>query len=642
MEIHFDLGSAGLTVALALAAGMVAQSIAHHIRLPGIVLLLATGVVLGPDVANVVRPDLLGDGLLTLVGFAVAVILFEGGLSLELRRLQRAQRAIRNLVTIGAVVTAVGGTLVARLFMGWDWRLCILFGTLVIVTGPTVITPLLRRLNVQKRVATVLEAEGVLIDAVGAITAAVAIEVALSPSADSVAAGALYIAGRLAFGAAAGLVGGLVMGALLRFRHVIPHGLENVLTLALALSIFEASNALMHESGIAAVTVAGIVVGNTQMHVRRELAEFKEQLTVLLIGMLFVLLAADVRLAGVVGLGWPGVLTVAALIAVIRPLNVVAGTLRTDLTVKERAFIAWIGPRGIVAAAVASLFALELEQAGVPGGPQLRALVFLVITVTVLWAGLTGGLVAKLLGVRRQSGAGWVLLGANRFARTVAALLATERVPVVSIDGDADCVRAAEARGLRVLHGNGLEESMMLKAEIDTRKGALAVTGNEEVNLLFAQKSARQTRGLPYLVVLNDWTRGVTPEMVDEHGFSIAFGAAVRPAVWSTRIERETASLEWWRRVHRGRGAEALTWDEENPAFVVLVRRLASGLREPVHDRTRFGSKDACAVLIDEERRAQAVARLAGLGWEPLPEDERHIDLAETRPTDPKDEAVSA
>ena len=198
-------------VGLALAVGMLAQALARHLRIPGIVLLLAAGVLLGPDLLGIVRPDSLGDGLQMLVGFAVAVILFEGGLNLNLRRLRREALSIRRLATWGAIVTAVGGALAARLLLDWSWTLSALFGTLVIVTGPTVINPLLRRIRVNPNLATVLEAEGVLVDAIGAIVAIVALEVALSPSGESLALGSWHLLSRLGFGAILGTVTGLLL-----------------------------------------------------------------------------------------------------------------------------------------------------------------------------------------------------------------------------------------------------------------------------------------------------------------------------------------------------------------------------------------------------------------------------------------------
>jgi len=313
--MHADAAAnPGLTVALALAAGIVAQGLARHLRMPGIVLLLFAGVLLGPDALGLVRPEGLGHGLHVLVGFAVAIVLFEGGMSLDWRRLRREARPIRNLVTWGALITWAGGALAARLLMGWEWRPAILFGTLVIVTGPTVVTPLLRRIRVRPSLETVLEAEGVLIDAVGAIIAVVALEVALSPSGERLALGFVSVPWRLLFGAAFGAVGGAVIALLLRPRGLIPEGHENIFTLSLVLALYQGSNALHPETGIVSAIAAGLVVGNVRWRLRHELKEFKEQLTVLVIGMLFVLLAADVRVDQVRGLGWPALWTVLALV----------------------------------------------------------------------------------------------------------------------------------------------------------------------------------------------------------------------------------------------------------------------------------------------------------------------------------------
>ena len=285
------MDSASLTVALAMVAGVLAQSLAVHMRLPGIILLLIVGVVLGPDVANFVRPNVMGGGLSAFVGFAVAIILFEGGLQMNLKRLRHQAVPIRRLVSVGALITAAGGTLAARLAMGWSWSLSALFGTLVIVTGPTVITPLLRRFQIKHDTATILEAEGIFIDAVGATVAVVALEVSLVGTTASAAVGVLDVAWRIGIGAIVGAAGGGFLALLLRWRPVVPDGLENILALSVAIATFQISNGLVHESGITAAIVAGMVISNTQSHVFHEIAEFKEQLTSFAIATLFVLLA---------------------------------------------------------------------------------------------------------------------------------------------------------------------------------------------------------------------------------------------------------------------------------------------------------------------------------------------------------------
>jgi len=608
--------NASLTVGIALAVGMLAQALARHLRLPGIVLLLGAGVVLGPDVLDMVRPATLGGGLQALVGFAVAVILFEGGMNLDLRRLRREARSIRQLVTLGAIVTLIGGTLAARLFLGWSWSLSALFGSLVIVTGPTVVTPLLRRIRVTHKVSTVLEAEGVLGDAVGAVVAVVVLEVVISPSFESFARGPLDLILRIGAGIGIGALGGLVIALLLRRRHVIPEGLENVLSLAMAVLVYQASDAVIGESGVVAVTAAGFVVGNQQTHALDDLKEFKEQLTLLLIGLLFVLLAADIRLAEVQALGRPGVLAVLALMLVVRPLNVAAGTWGSGLALREKAFVAWLAPRGIVAAAVSSLFAQSLDAAGIPGGHELRALVFLVIAITVSVQGLTGGLVARLLRVRRPSQQGYVILGANDLARVIAQGLSDAGEEVVLIDSSPDACRAAETAGLRVLHGSGLSESVLLRAGLDGRAGALAVTPNDEANLLFARAARQSFRVESVWVGLRRGHLSVSEEMVQKIGARVLFGRRRHTDLWTLRLERGLATRERWRKVESEAESAPL---EEELALLPLLHRRGSAVR-PMDDRVKLRAGDEVELLIFEEKRQVALEWLGQQAWEPVKE----------------------
>lgn len=607
-----------LSIALALAAGMLVQAVARHLRVPGIVLLLAAGVLLGPDGADVVRPDTLGSALQILVGFAVAVILFEGGLSLNLRQLRREARSIRQLVTVGALVTALGGAITARLVLGWSLKLSILFGTLVIVTGPTVITPLLRRIKVERKVATVLEAEGVFGDAIGALIAVVALEVALNPiSGESLASGLLALLARLGFGAVMGLAGGLVIAFLLRFDKVVPEGLENVFTLCMVLALYQGSSALLAESGIVTVILAGLVVGNGRARVLGELKSFKEQLTLMFIGVLFVLLAADVRIDEVRRLGWPGVWTVVVLMLVVRPANVLAGTAGSDLTRRQKAFLAWLAPRGIVAAAVSSLFAQALDEAGIEGGEELRAMVFLVIAVTVLVQGLTGGLVARLLGVRQRP-TGYVLLGANDLGRAMGALLRDGGEEVVFLDSNPDACRAAEEAGFRVLYGSALEESVLLRAELDGRKGCLAVTANDEVNLFFA-RTARKDYKVPQVwAALRRGHLSVREGMLRELGAHTLFAKPRNVELWTLRLEEATAEVERWRR-------SAADEPKESPAeleLILLPMALhRAGETLPVDETTAFRRGDELSVALFTPQGEAARAQLAAAGWEPAAEE---------------------
>lgn len=613
--------SASLSIAIALVVGIVAQSLARKMKLPGLLLLLLAGVVLGPSVLGIVRPESLGSALSVLVGFAVAVILFEGGLNLSLTRIRNERRSIQLLISLGSVSTMVGGAAAAHWIMGWDWPVAWLFGSLVIVTGPTVIGPLLKRPRVKRSVATVLEAEGVLIDAIGAITAAVVLDIVRQEF--SPASGSLHFLGHLAGGVAMGVAGGAAMAFLFRKRDIVPEGLENVFALSLVLALFQLANAWMPESGIAAVTVAGVVMGNAKTHIRRELQEFKEQLTVMFIGMLFILLAADVSVDQVQQLGWPGIVCVFALMLVVRPVTVLLSTFRSSLPVRERLFISWIGPRGIVAAAVASHFATELADHPVlaDSALQLRALVFLVIAVTVAVSGLSGGPIARRLGLQRATNNGWVILGANELGRQLAKLIMAGGDPVALIERNQDSASAAEKEGLRVIYGNGLDERALTQAEIDTRVGVIGLSPNSEVNLLFAQKARHE--GKPGRVLVSLGPGGsVTPEMVHKEAAECLFGRPHDVELWSVRLRHGHAEVEEW----------ILTEDGTNPSlgslrgpFLGMASR-AGDRWNPLGDESQIVAGTRVAFLVHSLRLEESHETLRTSGWSPAPDDDDPSD----------------
>jgi len=626
---HGSTIDAALAVSIALAAGMVAQSLARHLRVPGIVLLLVAGVLLGPDGVGVVDPDALGPALQVLVGFAVGVILFEGGMNLGLKRLRRQAGVIQRLITIGALVTAVGGTLLARFVLGWDWRLAVLFGSLVVVTGPTVITPLLRRFKVTHKVETVLEAEGVLIDAVGAVLAVVTLEVVLSFSTESLADGVLQLFSRLGFGLVLGCLAGLVIALLLRYKKVVPEGFENVLTLSLVLALFQISNAIMPESGIMTVTAAGIVVGNIRTRALRDLMEFKEQLTLMFIGLLFVLLAASVRVQDVLDLGWPGLMTVAGLMFLVRPLNVWISTLGSDLNRREKAFIAWLAPRGVVAAAVASIFATSLDAAGIPGGKQLLALVFLVIAVTVNVQGSTGGFVAARLGLTRGRNRGYAILGANELGQALGRLLAAAGTEVVFIDNNPDAVSAVERQGFKVVFGNIHEERTLARAALDERRGCIAVTPNDEVNLMFAGLAADEFKLESIYVALRQGQTSIKTETVTERGAQVLFGKPRDLELWVVRLRRDLATPERWK-------LERKPQDEDKMSSLEFTRQLVLPLLQhrgkkvhPVGQKNPPREGDEIDFVLFAEQLEKARAELHGRGWRPVENQEEDTEEAQ-------------
>ncbi|REJ86204.1 MAG: sodium:proton antiporter [Acidobacteria bacterium] len=609
-----------LLIAFALALGMVCQVLARHLRLPGIVLLLTAGVIVGPDVLAWIDPADLGQLLQTLVGFAVAIILFEGSLNLNWRQLRRQATSIRRLVTVGALVTTVGGAVAARFLLGWDWRLSILFGTLVIVTGPTVINPLLRRIRVDRKVSTVLEAEGVFGDAVGAAVAVVALEIALAPSAESFANGVFDFLSRFAIGGVLGLAGGLLLLGLMRSGWALPGGLENVFTLALAVFLFQFSNALAHESGIVCVIAAGFTVGNVKGDALEHLKEFKEQLTVMLIGILFVLLAADVRLEDVRALGWAGVYTVLALMLLVRPLNVLISTHGTDFGWREKAFFSWLAPRGIVAAAVSSLFALTLADAGIEGGRELRALVFLVIAVTVLVQGLSGGLVAKLVGVQAPKPRGVVILGAQPLARLIGGLLRSFDRKVQFIDSNPQHCSRAEAEGFRVLYGSAFDDNLLLRARFEDVEWAISLTPNSEVNFTFARRVKREFRVRHAWVALDKSSRALPKGALARSGIEVLFAEPRNLAFWSTKIEREAAEVSWWQAESAtDHDWEALTSSPHYRSFLPLLVVRKGKLQTPVAELRTPEKGEIWALLVAAEHEAELAENMARFGWVRVP-----------------------
>lgn len=589
------MGSPALTFALALAAGMAAQVLARHLRVPGIVLLLIAGVLLGPDVAGVVQPESLGPALRIMVAASVAVILFEGGLHLDLARLRSEGPTIRRLVTLGVVVTGVTAAITAWLVMGWSWQVAIPFGTLVSVTGPTVIAPLLRRIRVNRNLHTILEAEGVLIDPIGAILAVVALEVVLAQELSTAAQGLLGIPTRLLLGLAFGLAGGLLIGKLLQLEWV-PDGLESITTLSLLLAVHAGAEAVISESGILAAPVAGVVVGNMRLRPERELREFKQQLSVLLIALLFVLLAADVRLAEVVALGWRGWVTVLILMLVIRPLDIALCTRGSRLTWRERAFLSWLGPRGIVAAAVASLFAEHLVEQGRTEGLELRALVFLVIAVTVVVQGLSGGAVASALGVRRRTESGYVIAGANALACALGQALREAGEDVVLVDTDPAGVEAARACGLQALSGNVLDDGVLEEADVGGRRGVLSVIGNHAIGLLFAEKARREFRVPLALLSLRPKHLALARVQAHRVGAQVLFGRAVDVADWSRRLAAGEAELRQY--AYSGPDRQLAQYDDARAdselLFLLLGRRDRTW---PVDDQIRVRPGDVVWLL---------------------------------------------
>jgi NhaP-type Na+/H+ or K+/H+ antiporter/Trk K+ transport system NAD-binding subunit len=608
------------TFVLALAAGVAAQSLARHLRVPGIVILLLAGAGLGPDGLGWVQPGELGEGLPVLVELAVAVILFEGGLNLQISRLRREQAPIRRLVLGGVLVTLLGAALAARVLLGWSWITALVFGSLVAVTGPTVIGPLLAALRLRPRLATVLSAEGVLIDPVGAILAVLLLEVALAPSADTVASAATVFLGRAGFGAAAGVAGGFVLARLLQARRLVPEGFPNIVSLGFVLLLFQACEVAISHSGLLAVTLAGVVVGNLPSQVDRDLREFKDQLTVLLIGLLFVLLAASVRLEDVADLGWRGLGVVACLVLVVRPVVVWLATSGSDFSVREKLLLGWLAPRGIVAAAVASATAVALDRAGVGGGPELLAMVFLVIAVTVLLAGATGLPVASLLGQRLPGREGVAILGAEGLGLLLADRLRAGGASVVFLDSNPMNCRRAEELGFPVVFGDTLLERTLQRARIETVGMAVGATPNQVLNGVFVSRTRERFSVPAGLIAVDRTGSGLGPELIGTGRAQVLFEGPHDLERWDVRARHGAVDVETW--VWTGGSEKAAARRLPAPApggseSLAILTVARGGRTVPMSADRELRSGDTVSVAVHRDERAAAHQRLRELGFEP-------------------------
>lgn len=480
-----------LQIVITVLAGISAQVLADYLQVPSIVFLLLFGILLGREGFSILHPDWLGDGLEVIVSLSVAVILFEGGLNLQLRDLGRVSSSLRNLVTLGTLITLLGGGMAAHWLGEFPWTIAFLYAALVVVTGPTVINPLLKQVQVDRQVAALLEGEGVLIDPVGAILAVVVLGIIVNGDTaplDIVSGLGL----RLGVGVGIGVFGGWLLSAGLKRAGKLSEDLRNLVVLAGLWGLWGLAQTIRSESGLMAAVTSGIVLGASDLPETRLLRRFKGQLTILAVSVLFILLAADLSIASIFALGWGSVQTVAVLMFVVRPIGVWLCTVNGGLNWRQKMFVSWVAPRGIVSASVASLFSILLTQRGINGGDSIKALVFLTIILTVFIQGLTARWVARLLRVTSTEVTGAVIVGCNPLGRLIGRLFQDSGESVVMIDTDPEACRLAEQDNLRVFRSSALDTMVLEEAGLASMGTFLALTSNGEVNLVLAQRAVEE------------------------------------------------------------------------------------------------------------------------------------------------------
>ena len=488
--------------------GILAQWFAWKFKIPAILPLILIGLLVGPIAAEFLSDDgtkwiepiwngkeglFPGESLFYFVSLAISIILFEGGLTLKMSEIKNVGPVITKLITLGSLVTFFGAALAAYFIFNLSWQISFLFSALIIVTGPTVITPILRNIPLKKDVSTVLKWEGILIDPIGALVAVLVFEFISVDAGGEFTKTALIEFGKIVL---FGFTFGFTFAHALNFiinKKWVPHYLLNVFALAAVLGVFVLSDAFAHESGLLSVVVMGMVLGNSNSPYLKELLYFKESLSVLLISILFILLAANINIEDLLLIyNWKTAILFAVVVFVIRPIGVFLSTRGSSLKLNEKVFISWVGPRGIVAAGIASLFGLKLAKNGVEGAEYITPLVFMIVLGTVLLNATTARFFAKIIGVFLIKSEGVLILGASKVSRLLGHYLEINGRHVVLIDSNESNIEKAKELGLEAISTNIYSDTLMDNIELSDVGYLMALTGNPDINKYAINKFSKQ------------------------------------------------------------------------------------------------------------------------------------------------------
>ncbi|MGJ8682979.1 MAG: cation:proton antiporter [Nonlabens sp.] len=477
--------------------GILAQWMAWRFKIPAILPLIIIGLLVGPlatlyteDAAKLIEPMwngekglFPGDSLFYFVSLAISIILFEGGLTLKREEILNTGPVIGKLISVAVIITFAGAGVAAHYIFDLSWEISLLFSALIIVTGPTVITPILRNIPLKKDVSSILKWEGILIDPIGALFAVLVFEFISANAGGEFTLVALEEFGKIVL---FGFTFGFSFAHALAFsikKKLIPHYLLNVFTLAAVLGVFVLSDSFAHESGLLAVVVMGMVLGNINLPNLKELLYFKESLSVLLISILFILLAANINMEDLYLIyRWETAVLFAIVAFIIRPLGVFASSTNSGLKLNEKLFISWVGPRGIVAAGIASLFGSKLVAQGIEGAEYITPLVFMIVLGTVLLNATTARLFAKIVGVFLKQSDGIMIVGASKFSRLIATYLKKHGRSVVLVDTNTNNIRIAKEKGLDAVAADIYSDAITDDIEFNNIGFLMALTGNSQIN----------------------------------------------------------------------------------------------------------------------------------------------------------------
>jgi NhaP-type Na+/H+ or K+/H+ antiporter len=487
--------------------GILAQWVAWRFKIPAILPLILIGLLVGPlatlftdDGTKFIEPIwngseglFPGESLYYFVSLAIGVILFEGGLTLKRGEILNVSSVIVKLITVAVLITFIGAGIAVHFIFGLSWKISLLFSALVIVTGPTVITPILRNIPLKRDISAILKWEGILIDPIGALFAVLVFEFINAKAGAEYTSIALMDFGKvILFGFSFGFTFAHALIYLIK-KKIIPHFLLNVVTLACVLGVFVLADTFAHESGLLAVVVMGIIMGNTNLPNFKDLLYFKESLSVLLISILFILLAANINYEDLLLVyNLKSLYLFLIIVFLIRPAGVLLSSINSNLKFNEKLFISWVGPRGIVAAGIASLFGIKLANKGVPNAEYITPLVFMIVLGTVLLNATTARPFAKLVGVFLKNSSGILIVGSSSFSRIIAKYLKDNNRHVVMVDNNQSNIDEAKKIGLTAFVADIFSDELQDNLELSDIGYLMALTGNTTINKKAIENFAKE------------------------------------------------------------------------------------------------------------------------------------------------------
>ncbi len=488
-----------LITAIIVTLGVISQVVSDRYRVPSVLFLILAGVAIGPKGLGIVTSQSFGNALSTIVGLSVAIIVFEGAFHLHLEKLKEAPSAALRLVTIGALISFIGTAIAVRVFLDADWGIALVVGALLVATGPTVITPILEVVPVRRQVAAALETEGIVNDVTAAVLAVVLFKAVAAEQLDPREFVTAFTE-RIGVGLGIGILVAAILWYVIKHVDLSPKNAPQnarLISLAGAVVAFSVADTIAAEAGVAAVATAGIILGNADIPYKDDIEEFKGDITLIVLSFIFIALAALIEIETLVDMGVGGILLVLVVALVLRPLLVFISTAGTSFTTREKLFVSFVGPRGIIPASVATLFAIELttmaQELGQPGleaqADILAGTVFLVILATVV---LEGGLARKIGEYLNVLPMRVLIIGAGQVGRSLARRLEDRGEDVILIDKDEDMVETARSIGFTATLGDGTDSDVLASAGADDAKVVIAATANDDANLLVCQLAKSQ------------------------------------------------------------------------------------------------------------------------------------------------------